>query len=204
MTRDTETRIVQFTDADEAIREIHRPGQRIVTFAGFSANGYEDSNWLGRLLSESLDGLQPASDIVCAGATADGIGAVYALASARGFMTIGIVSSIALKEGIPFATDVDVVFVIENDSWGGRVNQGETLSPISRVMVEVSDALVFIGGGDIARDECEYARARHKPIRFEAADMNHDAAIEQAQRAGRSPPTDFRGAVHAYMCGSGG
>ncbi|WP_321960044.1 hypothetical protein [Paraburkholderia sp. J7] len=182
-------------DADLAIRAIRDLGRRIVTFSGFSSNGYEDQSDVQRIICEVLDKLDPRTDIVCSGATRMGIGAVYALASSRGFESLGIVSTRARKEHVPFADDVDIVYVIEDESWGGYIDKRGTPSPTSRVMVDVSDMLVFIGGGDIARDEYDYAKRRRKAVEFFVADANHAAAIDQARRRGEPAPTDFRGSL---------
>jgi hypothetical protein len=188
-------------DAAQAIRAIRDLGGRVVTFSGFSSNGYEDRAGMERIVSGILDELDATSDIVCSGATSVGIGAVYALAAARGFRSIGIVSANALREQVQFADDVKIVFVIADDTWGGFIDKHGTPSPTSRVMVDASDELIFIGGGDIARDEYEYA-SRVKTPRFFAADMNHDLAIRKAMRQGQPPPSDFRGALEKYLAGS--
>ena len=66
-------------------------------------------------------------------------------------------------------------------------------------MVEVSDRLVAIGGGEVARDELVAARRAGKDLTFIAADMNHRIAIEKATKKGEAPPTDFRGAADAVF-----
>jgi hypothetical protein len=193
--------VQDISDAGQAIRHIHDLGRKIVTFAGFSSNGYEDPAGVERYMSSVLDELDPHADVVCCGATPMGIGAVYALAASRGFTTIGIVSANARKEEVAFADDVDIVYVIEDEAWGGYIDEQGTPSPTSRVMVDASDLLVFIGGGnDIARDEYDYAeRQRGKPVRFYPADMNHAAAIDKARRNGQPVPTNFRGALALYL-----
>ena len=195
MTGNTRAKLRQISDADQAIREIRELRRRIVTFSGFSSNGYEDRTALEHLMSYVLDELDPAADIVCSGATSMGIGAIYALAASREFRTIGIVSSKVQKEASSFADNVDIVFVIEDDTWGGYIDNNKTLSPTSRVMVHSSDLLVFIGGGDIARDEYDYAARRGQSVRVFAADMNHAALIDKARRKGKGAPTDFKGAL---------
>jgi hypothetical protein len=63
--------------------------------------------------------------------------------------------------------------------------------------VDVSDRLVAIGGGEVARDELVAARSAGKDTMFIPADMNHRIAIEKAAKKGQTPPTDFRGAADA-------
>ena len=76
---------------------------------------------------------------------------VYPIARRKGFLTIGIVSSRAETEGVAMSDDVEVVYVVKDDSWGGR--QRTQLSPTSEAMVEACDEMIGIGGGAIARDE---------------------------------------------------
>jgi threonine dehydratase len=62
-------------------------------------------------------------------------------------------------------------------------------------MIGVSDHVVAIGGGEVARDELIAAKSAGKHIHFIAADMNHRIAIERAAKRGEPPPADFRGAA---------
>jgi len=66
-------------------------------------------------------------------------------------------------------------------------------------MVAVSNRLVAVGGGEVARDEMWAARRMGKRVTFISADMNHRRAIEKAVAKGQPAPTDFRGAAHAAM-----
>ncbi len=188
-------RIVRIADPDAAIDAIRGDGRRVVTFMGFSGRGYEDPASVEHLLADFLAQFDPRSEIVCSGATEDGIGAVYPLAKARGFTTVGIVSAVAEAEGARFSDLVDTIYVIDDDSWGGSRNDG-TLSPTSVAMAGAADDIIAIGGGPIARDEIEAARKLGKTIHYAAADMNHAAALENARRKGEAPPTEFKGAVH--------
>jgi shikimate kinase len=62
-------------------------------------------------------------------------------------------------------------------------------------MVENSDVMIAIGGGEVARDELTAAKRSGKRVEFIPADMNHQVAREKAQKKGQPPPTDFRGAA---------
>jgi hypothetical protein len=139
------------------------------------------------------------SSLVLFLANLKGIGAVYEVAKAMGFTTMGIVSSLAQAEGVALSPCVDYVFYVQDDSWGGRVRGGERLSPTSEAIVEVSSAFVGIGGGEVARDELSAARKRGKPVVFIPADMNHRRAREKALKRGEPEPTDFRGSAHAGL-----
>lgn len=88
---------------------------------------------------------------------------------------------------------VDQVFFVQDATWGGFLDGQTQLSPTSEAMVAVSDRIVAIGGGDVARDEIIGARRAGKDVRFIAADMNHKVARDRAAKRGQAEPTDFRG-----------
>jgi hypothetical protein len=191
-------RIVRPPNAEAAITRIRKAGRSVVTFVGFSGTGYEDAPAVERVIANLLDDLSPTSVLICAGATPEGIGAVYPLAKKRGFTTIGIVSAIAENEGAHFSQDVDTVLVIADDTWGG-LNADGKLSQTSCAIVGAADEIIAIGGGEIARDEIAAAMAMGKKVRYIAADMNHAAAIRKAKEMHQPEPDDFRGPVHAYF-----
>jgi hypothetical protein len=91
---------------------------------------------------------------------------------------------------------VDHVFYVEDATWGGLL-KGRRLSPTSEAIVENSDIIVGIGGGEIARDELIAARRLGKKVRFIPADMDHQKARESARKKGVPEPADFRGAAQA-------
>ena len=190
--------IVRPANTDAAIAGIRKAGRSVVTFVGFSGAGYEDALAVERAIAKVLDDLSPTSVLICAGATPEGIGAVYPLAKKRGFTTIGVVSAIAEKEGATFSKDVDTVFVIADDTWGG-LNADGKLSPTSSAMVGAADEMIAIGGGEIARDEIAAAQAMGKSVRYIVSDMNHAAAIRKAKEGRQPEPDDFRGPVQAYF-----
>jgi PDZ domain-containing secreted protein len=64
-------------------------------------------------------------------------------------------------------------------------------------MVENSDAIIGIGGGEVARDELLAARRSGKKVHFIPADMNHQKARESARKKKLPEPTDFHGAANA-------
>lgn len=187
-------RVVRLADADAAIALVRETGRYVVTFTGFSDAGYEDPGAVEGAIAEVLDGFEPTSVVICAGATSEGVGAVYPIAKQRGFTTIGIVSAMAEKEGARFSSSVDTVYVIADDTWGGLGADGE-LSRTSSAMVGSADEMIAIGGGEISRDEMMAGRAQGKKVRYIAADMNHAAAISKAREKSQPEPRDFRGAV---------
>lgn len=191
--------------ADPAtVRDLVRAdGRQVLTFAGYSGAGYEDEAAMLALADRALRAHDPARVLVNAGGTAEGIGAVYALARQRGFATLGIVSTLARDEGVALSPCVDRVFFVPDSSWGGLQpaagGQPAALSPTSQAMVAASTWLVGIGGGDVARDELLAARALGKPVQFHPADMHHATAIDKARRKGQAAPTDFRGTAHVAL-----
>jgi hypothetical protein len=173
---------------------------KVVTFFGYSGLGYEHESAMLAQARTTLGGFDPATTIVNIGATAEGIGAVYRLAKGLGFKTTGIVSSLARQEKGALSPCVDVVFFVTDTSWGGYADAARrVLSPTSQAMVENSDVLVAIGGGEISRDELSVAMSRGKTVGrdvfFHPAEMNHARVRERAARRGEPVPQDFAGAV---------
>ena len=188
----------------EAVTAALRAQQkRIVTFVGYSGAEYEDKAAMLARATAVLDTLDPKGTVVNIGATVDGIGAVYAVAKEKGFATTGIVSTQARDTKATLAPCVDTVFFVTDTSWGGLMQGTSQLSPTSAAMVAISDQLIAIGGGDVARDEFNAAKRLGKKTQFFPADMNHAVARERAVKKGQSPPTDFRGALGAAMAGNG-
>jgi hypothetical protein len=167
----------------------------VLTLLGYSGAEYEDKAAMldeaGRIMAQ----FDPATTIVNIGATREGIGAAYEIAKRRRFVTTGIVSIKAKEYSASLSPCVDVVFFIQDDSWGGRLPGTDQLSPTSSAMGENSDVMVAIGGGDIARDEIIAAKRAGKQTRYVPADMNHRIARHKAAKQGQAPPTDFSGSV---------
>lgn len=192
-------RLVGEASLSEISRFVREKRMAVLTFAGFSGAGYENPAVMIEKASEMLRKQDPEKTLINIGATREGIGAVYEVAKAMGFTTMGIVSSLAQAERVALSPCVDYVFYVQDESWGGRVGGEERLSPTSEAIVAVSSAFVGIGGGDVARDELSAARQRGKPVVFIPADMNHRRAREKALKRGESEPTDFRGSAHAEL-----
>jgi hypothetical protein len=180
-------------------RHVEASGKRVLTFVGYSGAGYEDPDAMRQEAGRILDRHDPRRTLVSSGATAEGIGAVYELARARGFATLGIVSDLARQEKVPLSPCVETVFFVPDSTWGGELPQGGGLAPTSTAVVGVSDEVVGIGGGAIARDELLAARRAGKPVTFIPADMNHARAREKARRKGKPQPTSFRGEAAAAL-----
>jgi hypothetical protein len=168
-------------------------GMKVLTFLGYSGAEYENKAVMLEQAARILDQFDPKRTIVNIGATPEGIGAVYEAAKRKGFLTTGIVSTLAKKSNATLSPCVDIVFYIEDTTWGGFRPGTEELSPTSKAMVENSDVLVAIGGGEVARDELTAAKQAGKRVQFIPADMNHRIARAKALKNAQPVPTDFRG-----------
>jgi hypothetical protein len=88
---------------------------------------------------------------------------------------------------------------VTDATWGGELPHGNGLSPTSSAILRISDAMVGIGGGEIARDELLAARRAGKPVTFIPADMNHELARQKARLKGQPEPKEFGGAAAAAL-----
>ena len=170
-------------------------GKRVLTFLGYSGAEYQDKAAMLEVAVRVLEQFDSATTVVNVGATAVGIGAVYELAKRRGFTTSGIVSTQAREHQAALSPCVDLVFYVPDDTWGGLLPNTDVLSPTSAAIVQSSDVVVAIGGGEVARDELIAASLAGKQVRYVPADMNHQIARERARKKGQPRPTDFRGAA---------
>jgi len=141
---------------------LRRDGRLVLTFSGYSASSYQNPQAMLAAADKALGQFDPRCTRVNGGATAAGIGAVYALARRRGFATMGVVSTLARESDEPLSPFVDQVFFIRDATWGGWLPGSRRLSPASTAMLAATDVLVRIGGGSVAR--AEWARARRAGI----------------------------------------
>lgn len=181
---------------------VRSTGLRVLTLAGYSGAGYQDPAAMRAAVEQALAARDPQQWLVAIGGTAVGIGEAYAWAKQRGFATLGIVSSLARAEQVPLSPCVDQVFYVPDTQWGGLLPDGR-LSPTSQAMVDSGDAFLAIGGGEVTRDEMLAARRAGKPVQFVPADLDHALALHKARQKGLPAPSDFRGAAHAALAGTG-
>lgn len=170
-------------------------GKTVLTLLGFSTS-YESEDALLQTVREILLGYSPETTLVNIGATENGIGAVYPLAKSLRFTTTGIVSTRALEDGAAISEAVDYVCFIADEQWGGKLPNANELSPTSRAMLDCSDVMVGIGGGEISRDEMVAAKEQGKPVYFYPAEVKHTWAIRNAEEAGLPYPKSFWGEAH--------
>jgi|RhiMetdeSRZDD1v2_1073273.scaffolds.fasta_scaffold02541_9 hypothetical protein len=180
---------------DEAIAFFKRQGKIVLTFFGYAVS-YEDEENLRKIIRHVLSKHSPARTLINYGATIAGLGVVYPIAKSMGFTTRGIVSTVALEYPEEISPDADHICFIADTRWGGKLPDSNELSPTSKAMVECSDILVAIGGGEISRDELLAGKEQGKPIQYYPAEVSHAWAIERAKRRGLPPPKSFLGAVH--------
>ena len=167
----------------------------VVTFLGFSVD-YENETAMLKIAEDVLAGYSPTTTLINIGATQGGVGAIYPIAKTRGFMTTGIVSSLAIEYLEDISDAVDHVCFVADSQWGGNLPNSNQLSPTSLAMVTCSDVLVGIGGGKICRDEMITGRDQGKLVHFYPAEINHEYWTQHAQKMNLPPPDSFFGAAH--------
>lgn len=180
---------------EEIFKFFESTDKHVVTFIGYSGAEYENKAAMLFKASKILDEFNPTSTMVNIGATSQGVGAIYEVAKRKGYTTSGIVSTQSKLYNVEISQFVDHVFYVEDATWGGFIEGTDRLSPTSTVMVEVSDTMIGIGGGEIGRDELIAAKRSGKEVRFFPAEMNHQIALGIAQKKGLTEPLDFRGAA---------
>jgi hypothetical protein len=175
----------------------------VISFAGFGELGYQDKDVVARVARQVLGDADPDKVLVNGGTLLradgqNGIGEIYRLAKEFGIETSGIHPSVALEfiethYPSPFC---DHVYYIEDDTWGGFLPGTREMSPTLRIVFEVTDQLIVIGGGKHAADELEAFVEHNKVVRYVPAEMNHEATREWCARSGAWIP-DFRGDAHS-------
>jgi len=181
---------------EDATSFLQGRGKTMLTFYGYSGMGYEDQQGMLNIARGILSRYLPDKTLVVSGATRVGIGAVYPVAKSLGFETAGIVATLALEYHWAISESVDHICFIKDSLFGGKLPDSNELSPTSIAMVNCSDILVAIGGGEICRDELLEARRQGKPIQYFPAEMNHEKSIRHAKKSGLPVPESFKGAVH--------
>jgi len=167
----------------------------VVTLFGYSSS-YEDENAMLEIVRQVISRYSPETTLINIGATRGGLGAAYPVAKSMGFTTAGIVTTIALNYPEEISHAVDYVCFIEDNQWGGKLPNSSELSATSQAMVDCSDILIGIGGGEICVDEMLAGREQGKPVEFYPAEINHVWAIRRAKRLGLPEPDTFNGAAH--------
>jgi hypothetical protein len=196
-------------EPDEVVRGLRTGRKRVVTFAGYGELGYQDEPSLERATASVLRSFDPATTIVNTGTLLTegfkaGIAAIYPVARGLGFETVGIHPSIALvhPKRHALAQAVNRVYFVGDPTWGGFLPGTRQLSQTLRTLLEASDELVAIGGGEHTAQEIEAFLAHGKPVRFFAAEMHRETTrLWCAEKRIPLPPP---GGVTAQRWGEGG
>jgi hypothetical protein len=162
--------------ADKIIEQIKGLGKTVITLFGFSYLGYENPDGVLEQVREKLQSYAPETDAINIGATSEGIGAAYKVAKELGFTTLGVVSTLALTYSGHFSEDVDNIYIVNDERWGGYVPGTDRLADTTEVYLAVSDQIHAFGGGNNTVVTLNHARKRGIPITYTPADMNHETA----------------------------
>jgi len=175
-------------------------GKKVISFFGYSDN-YENEKAMLNIVKDVLSEYSPETSLVNAGATNSGIGAVYPIAKAMGFITTGVVSSLVIEYLDDISNAVDYVCIVRDNAWGGKLPNSNVLSPTSQAMIACSDVLIGIGGGEISRDEMVAGKGQGKPAYFYPAEISHERLTRRALEMGLPKPKSFWGAAHEVFTG---
>lgn len=170
-------------------------GKTVITFFGYSI-AYENEEAMRKIVKDVLSAYSPETCLINIGATYGGIGAAYPIAKSMGFKTTGIVSTLAIQYLDAISNAVDHVCFVTDNRWGGKLPDSNDLSPTSQAIIECSDILIGIGGGEISRDELVAGRERGKPVHFYPAEISHTLLILRAQKMNLPVPDSFWGEAH--------
>jgi hypothetical protein len=170
-------------------------GKKVVTFFGYSSI-YENEKEMLTILKKALSEYSPETTLINFGVTQGGLGGIYSIAKSMGFITAGVVCSLALEYPTNISRDVDYICFIKDTQWGGKLPRSNQLCPTSQAMVLCSDILIGIGGGKICRDEMLFGQELGKPIHFYPAEVNHEWWISRTKKMGFPHPESFWGATH--------
>ena len=193
----------------EVVRGLRTGRKHVVTFAGYGELGYQDEASLERATASILGGFDPATTIVNTGTLLTdgfkaGIAAIYPVARALGFETAGIHPSIALSqsERHSLAHGVHRVYFVGDTTWGGLLPATREPSQTLQALLEASDELIAIGGGEHTAQEIEAFLVYGKPVRFFSAAMHAETTRRwcQEKRIELPPPNG----VAAQRWGAGG
>lgn len=197
------------TPSSEILRFFESKKKYVITFAGYGELGYQDISFVEHVIKDVLRHWQPAEIIVNSGTLIrvggeEGIAQVYRLAKELGIETCGIHPGISLKwaDTHPVSPFVDHVYFVEDATWGGYLNDRQEPSPTLKVLMEVTDELIVIGGGKHAADELEAFLQKGMQVKYFPAQMNHRATQAWCKKAGVNIP-DLNGAAYSIWLSKG-
>jgi hypothetical protein len=165
--------------SEEIIELVRSQRKKIYTIFGYSALGYESQADMLACVRERLSKVSPQEWIVAIGATEEGVGACYEIAKQLGFTTIGIVSTQALSYSGKFSDFVDMIYIVNDDLWGGYIPGTKKLAETTKTFLSISDTVLALGGGENTAVTLEKAKSIGLPFEYIPFDMNHDIAKER-------------------------
>ncbi len=190
------------TPSNDILRFFESKKKYVLTFAGFGELGYQDISFVECVIKEVLCRWKPDEILVNSGTLLrvggeEGIAQVYRLAKELGIETCGIHPSVSFKwaDTHPVSPFADHVYFIEDATWGGYLDNQFEPSPTLKVLLEVTDELIVIGGGKHAADELAAFLQNGKRVKYFPAQMNHKVTQEWSRKAGVDIP-DLNGAAH--------
>jgi hypothetical protein len=177
-------------------------GKHVIYFAGYGELGYEREGRVRQVALAVLSDWLPSEVLVHAGTLLregghDGIAEIYAIARALGIETSGIHPSVArtLSDTHRVSPYCDHVFFVQDETWGGLLEETDRPSPVLQLHLDVAHEMVLIGGGKHAADELRAFGSLGRQARYFPADMNHAVTRDWCERAGVAI-SDLRGAAH--------
>jgi hypothetical protein len=162
--------------ADEIIKLIKLKEKKIFTLFGYSVLGYESKEEMLRVAEEELSKLSRDEWVIAIGATEEGIGACYEIAKKLSFETIGIVSTQALSYSGKFSDFVDMIYIVNDELWGGYIPGTKKIAETTKVFLSVSDYILALGGGSNTAVTLTVANEISLPFTYIPFDMNHALA----------------------------
>lgn len=155
----------EYSTKDQILAFKNSTGKKVVTVFGYASASYEKINAAMNAIWTVLHEHFPPNEwIVNLPGTAWGVGNFYAMAQAKGYETMGIISTHVLEVTNPdnafqlkypgFPSECEHLFLIDDAIWGGFKDPDDMqLSPTTQNMVAISDAVIQVGGNEVGADE---------------------------------------------------
>ena len=195
------------TPANDIFRFFELKGKYVLSFAGFGELGYQDIAYVEGVIRDELSRWKPDEILVNSGTLLrvggqEGIAVVYRLAKELGIETCGIHPGISLQwaDTHPVSAFADHVYFVEDGTWGGYIDDQFEPSPTLKVLLQVTDELIVIGGGKHAADELAAFLQNGKCVKYFPAQMNHQVTLDWCAKSGVDIP-DLNGAAHKLWFG---
>jgi hypothetical protein len=193
---------MNITPKEDILLFFQESKKHVLSFAGFGELGYQEKSLVEKTIGEVLDKWDVNEILVNSGTLLreggeEGIALVYRLAKERGIETCGLHPSISLQfsDTHPVSPFSDHVFFVEDPTWGGFLNEQLDLSPTLKLLLEVTDELIVIGGGKHTADELTAFWQNGKQVHYYPAQMNHQFAKKWFTQEGLAIP-DFNGPAY--------